>query len=113
MIDLFTGLVCYSLQSHLRTTLPGLGQVEIAELYLGLDKRGAHYLLPVEAKSAKDRIGVIQIEQDFALGKAKFPDLICVPIAAQALEDGGIALFAFEQSAEWMVYEVRRNITGC
>ncbi len=109
LIDLFTGLVCYSLQSHLRTTLPAVGQVEIDELYIGLDKRGAHYLLPVEAKSAKDRIGIVQIEQDFALGTAKFPDLICMPIAAQTLEDGSIALFAFEQDVEGVVVSTEKH----
>ena len=29
LIDIFTGLTCYSLQNHLRTTVPGLGQVEM------------------------------------------------------------------------------------
>jgi hypothetical protein len=27
LIDIFTGVACYSLQNHLRTTVPGLGQV--------------------------------------------------------------------------------------
>jgi len=27
LIDIFTGVTCYSLQSHLRTTIPGMGQV--------------------------------------------------------------------------------------
>jgi hypothetical protein len=38
----------------------------------------------------------VQIEQDFALCAAKFPALICRPIAAQFMADDLIALFDFE-----------------
>ena len=41
---------------------------------------------------------IIQIEQDFALCAAKFPSLICRPIAAQFMDDSLIALFEFEQN---------------
>src|SRR5439155_6389295 len=47
LIDIFTGITCYSLQNHLRTTIDEMGQVETDELYIGIDKRGAHYILPV------------------------------------------------------------------
>ena len=100
LIDVFTGLTCYSLQNHLRTTAPNVGQVEIDEIYIGLDKRGVHYVLPVEAKGGSDRIGVVQIEQDFAVCGAKFPNLICRLIAAQFMEDDLIALFEFERTRE-------------
>jgi hypothetical protein len=98
MIDIFTGLTCYSLQSHLRTTAPGIGQAEIDEIYLGIDKRGVHYVLPLQAKGGKDKIGIVQIEQDFAICTAKFPQLICRSIAAQFISGELIALFEFEQT---------------
>ena len=98
LIDIFTGLTCYSLQNHLRTTLGDGSQVETDEIYIGLDKRGAHYVLPVQAKGGKDKIGVVQIEQDFELCSLKFPQLICRPIAAQFMDKNLIALFEFEQS---------------
>lgn len=96
LIDIFTGITCYSLQSHLRTTVGGMGQVETDELYVGIDRRGAQYVIPVQAKGGSDRLGVIQVEQDFAMCAAKFPDLICRPIAAQFMDDCLIALFEFE-----------------
>jgi hypothetical protein len=96
LIDIFTGLTCYSLQSHFRTTVPEMGQVETDEIYIGLDKRGVHYILPVQAKGGADKLGVVQIEQDFAVGSSKFPTLVCKPIAAQFMSNGAIALFAFE-----------------
>lgn len=100
LIDIFTGLTCYSLQNHLRTTLRDGSQVETDEIYIGLDKRGAHYVLPVQAKGGRDRIGVVQIEQDFEMCALKFPRLICRSIAAQFMEDNLIALFEFEQSKD-------------
>jgi len=39
LIDIFTGVACYSLQNHLRTTVPTMGQVESDEIYVGVDKR--------------------------------------------------------------------------
>ena len=91
------GDVLYSLQNHLRTTAPGMGQVETDEIYIGMDKRGVHFVLPVQGKGGRDKIGVVQIEQDFAVCVAKFPALVCRPIAAQFMADDLIALFAFER----------------
>ena len=88
------------MQNHLRTTVPNLGQVETDEVYIGIDARGAHYVLPVQAKGGRDKLGVVQIEQDVAMCESKFPTLICRPIAAQFMEDSVIALFQFEQTVE-------------
>lgn len=96
LIDIFTGLTCYSLQNHLRTTVPGMGQVETDEIYIGIDRRGAHFALPVQAKGRSEMLGVVQIEQDLALCEAKFPELICRAVAAQFMEANLIALFELE-----------------
>lgn len=109
LIDIFTGLTCYALQSHLRTTVAGLGQVETDEIYIGVDKRGAHYVIPVQAKGASERLGIIQIEQDFAICAAKFPDLIWLPVAAQFIADDIIALFAFEQAENGVAVSAERH----
>ncbi len=100
LVDIFTGLTCYSLQSHLRTTLSDGSQVETDEIYVGLDKRGVHFVLPVQAKGRRDRIGVVQIEQDFEMCHLKFPKLICRGIAAQLIKENLIALFELEQTTE-------------
>lgn len=98
LIDIFTGLTCYSLQNHLRNTVPSMGQVETDELYLGLDKRGSHFIIPVQAKGHDDSLGIVQIEQDFAMAAAKFPTLKCKSVAAQFMNNGAIALFELEQN---------------
>lgn len=96
LIDIFTGVTCYSLQNHLRTAVPGIGQIETDELYVGLDRRGAHFVFPVQAKGGNDQLNVVQIEQDIALCESKFADLICRPIGAQFMAENLIALFEFE-----------------
>ena len=98
LLDIFTGVTCYSLQNHLRTTVEGMGQVETDELYIGVDRRGAHYVFPIQAKGGNDRINVVQIEQDMALCAEKFSDLICRPIAAQFMQQELIALFELTET---------------
>lgn len=100
LVDIFTGVTCYSLQNHLRTTVPEMGQVETDEIYVGVDKKGAQYVFPIQAKGGTDRLSVVQIEQDLAVCAHKFPWLICRPISAQFMEEGVIALFEFEEADE-------------
>ena len=100
LVDIFTGVTCYSIQNHLRTTVRSIGQIETDEIYVGVDKRGAHYILPVQAKGKADQIGVVQIEQDLALCVEKFPNLIARPIAAQFMDEDGIALFEFGRDSD-------------
>ena len=98
LVDIFTGVTCYSLQNHLRTTVPNMGQVETDEIYVGLDKKGVHYVFPLQAKGGTDKMNVVQIEQDFGVCAHKFPSLVCRPIGAQFIADGVIVLFEFEQT---------------
>jgi hypothetical protein len=100
LLDIFTGITCYSLQNHLRTTVREIGQIETDELYVGVDKRGVQYVLPVQAKGTKERLSIVQIEQDFALCGEKFPALVPRAIACQFMADKVIVLFQFEATAE-------------
>ena len=97
LVDIFTGVTCYSLQNHLRTSIPKLGQIETDEVYVGVDKAGVHYVFPVQAKAGRDLISVVQIAQDFELCAAKFPNLVARSIAAQFMDDELIAMFELER----------------
>jgi hypothetical protein len=97
LLDIFCRVAAYSLQSHLRTTVPNLGQVETDEIYVGIHRSGAHYVFPVQAKGGKDKLSFLQIEQDLALCRHKFPRLICRPIGAQFLAHDIIVLFEFRE----------------
>jgi hypothetical protein len=95
LIDTFLGVTAYSLQSHLRTKIPNYGQIEIDELYVGVDARGAQFVIPVQAKGKTDRLGVIQTIQDhaFCLNQPRYAQSIARPVSAQFMSDGVIALF--------------------
>ena len=95
LIDVFLSIACYSLQNHLRTTVTGLGQVETDEVYVGLNKNGSHYVIPIQAKGGTDRLNRVQIEQDFAVCAEKWSSLICWPVGAQFMKEDVIALFEF------------------
>jgi len=93
LIDVFLGLTTYSLQNHLRTYVKGMGQIEIDEIYVGLNRNGAHYVIPVQAKGGSDKLSPVQTKQDLECCRAKFPDLVCRPVSAQFMADDVIALF--------------------
>jgi hypothetical protein len=97
LIDIFTQVTCYSLQNHLRTQVPDFAQIETDEVYVGIGKNGAHFAIPVQAKTGRDKLGESQIEQDIALCKHRFPELICRPIGAQFTGTDTIALFEFAE----------------
>ncbi len=93
LIDTFLGITTFSLQNHLRTTVTGVGQIEIDEIYVGLDRYGRQYVVPVQAKGGNDRHGAVQTQQDFLCCAAKFPHLVCRAVSAQFMSGGRIALF--------------------
>lgn len=96
LIDIFSGVACYSLQNHLRTSVKSIGQVETDEIYVGVDADGLEYIFPVQAKGGKDKLGVTQIEQDILLCSEKYPGLVCRAIATQFISDSVIAIFEFK-----------------
>lgn len=100
LIDIFLGLTAFSLQNHLRTTVVGIGQIEIDELYVGLDKYGCHFVIPVQAKGGSDQISIVQTTQDTAWCRQNHPTLRCRPISAQFVSVDEIALFELKIEGE-------------
>lgn len=108
ILDLFLGVVAYSMQNHLRTKVDEIGQIEIDELYIAVNKVGQHFIIPVQAKVGNDKIGVVQLYQDIQFCKKRFPDLICIPVAVHFdAESNGICMFrlALEDFAVQIIEE--------
>jgi len=95
LIDIFLGITAYSLQNHLRTKIPNYGQIEIDELYVGIDSQGAQYVIPVQAKGGNDKLGVIQTIQDvtFCQTQPRYQNCIHRTVSAQFMTDNVIAMF--------------------
>lgn len=98
LIDVFLGITCYSIQNHFRTTVRGIGQIEVDEIYIGINKRGAHFVIPCQAKSPGDRFGIVQVLQDIELCKERYPAAICRPIAIQFTGENELAILELSVS---------------
>lgn len=93
LLDIFLGITAYSLQNHLRTTVTGVGQIEIDEIYVGVNCNGEQFIIPVKAKSGNDQLSVVQTKQDIGYCTEKFPELTSRSISAQFMRNNLIALF--------------------
>lgn len=93
LVDLFLGITTYSRQNHLRTTIKGIGEVEIGEVYVGINPRGRHFVVPIQANGGSRNLIAIQTNQNLTYCKQKFPNLTCRPISAQFVSDDVIAMF--------------------
>ena len=99
LMDTFLGITAYSLQNHLRTTVKNMGQIETDEVYVGVNRHGQQFVVPVQAKGGTDLLAVIQTMQDVACCQEneKFKRLKCRPVSAQFMADDVIALFELSQ----------------
>lgn len=100
LIAIFLGLTTWSRQNHLRTTVKGIGQIEIDEIYTAIDKHGVEYVVPVQAKGHNDKHSIVQTRQDIAYCQQNFPDHTCIPVSAQFMGNGTVALFRLNSEAD-------------
>lgn len=102
LVDTLTKVTCFHLQSHARTTIEGEGQVEIDDLYVGIDREGTQYILPLEAKSAeeRDKLGWIQVANMAKFAKQHYPQLKCRPIAAKPIDRNTIYMIEFDDNPD-------------
>ncbi|RSZ56861.1 endonuclease [Massilia atriviolacea] len=100
LIDIFLGITAYSLQNHLRTTVSDVGQIEIDEIYVGINRHGRQFVVPVQAKGGSDKHGVVQTQQDIVCCAQKFPGLTCRAVSAQFMADNRIAMFELTVQGE-------------
>jgi hypothetical protein len=88
LIDVFLGITTCSLQNHLRATVRALqsSQIEIDELYIGLNSTGTHFVIPVQAKAGADNIAAVQARQDLLYCAEQFPHATCKAVSAQFVD---------------------------
>lgn len=109
LIDIFLGLTTYSLQNHLRTTVRKGVQIEVDELYVGIDQEGRHYLIPVQAKGGKDQLSVVQTKQDLDWCALKYPALTALPVSVQFMSEERIAMFLLKVEDDRIVIRRERH----
>jgi hypothetical protein len=60
-----------------------VGQIEIDEIYVGINRHGCQFVVPVQAKGGNDKHGVAQ----------KLPGLTCRAVPVQFMSENRIAMF--------------------
>ncbi len=93
LVNQFLGLSAYSHTINYRAMVRGIGQIEIDEVYVGVDRVGRQFVVPVQAKGGNDKLSAVQARQDIGCCAEKFPGLICRAISAQFMEGDLIVLF--------------------
>lgn len=109
LVDIFTGITCFHLQSHIRTTLNQEGQIEIDDIYVGIDHEGNEYILPLEAKSPdeRDKLGWVQVANMVKYSKQQYPNLKCRPICAKPIAKNMIVLIEFEDEEDYELIGIK------
>lgn len=107
LLDIFTELACFHIQSHMRTQVPGHGQVEVDDLYLGLDKDGRGFVVPIEAKASAGTLGLDKAVNLSLFARFKYPKLVCRPVAVVRETLTTFALVEFEAAINISQVEIR------
>lgn len=104
LIDIFLNMTCYHLQSHLRTKVRNVGQIEIDDLYIGVKSNGVHYLVTVQAKGKNDKLSTVQFWQDAQFAKERRPELVSMHVGAAFLANkAGVVLYSIVESEDEMM----------
>lgn len=110
LVGTFLSLTAYHLQGHVRSSVTNIGQVEIDDLYVGVDTDGKWYVIPIEAKSmgAKERLGVIQARQMILFARQHYPALSLRPVGIKPLSDGSYVFLEFDDDADLEAISIKR-----
>lgn len=97
LLDHFTGLTVYRLRSHVRKSVPNIGQAELDEIDVGVALRDddVPVVFPIEAKAADEVINRVQIATAVAYCETYFPGHEIRPIVVKLTYDGVLHFLEF------------------
>lgn len=97
LLDHFTGMTVYRLRSHVRRSVPDVGQAELDEIDVGVAMRDddAPVVFPIEAKAADEVINRVQIATAVAYCETYFPGHEIRPIVVKLTYDGVLHFLEF------------------
>jgi hypothetical protein len=98
LLDEFTGLDTYHLQSHLRMRVSGR-EAELDDLYIGVAEDDSHHALAVEAKGVDETLNKNQLARNTRgiEDKSEYPDSVRT-LGVKLDDDGRFFLFEFHVS---------------
>ena len=97
LLDHFTGLTVYRLRSHVRKSVPDVGQAELDEIDVGVAMRDddVPVVFPIEAKAADEVINRVQIATAVGYCKTYFPGHEIRPVVVKLTYDGILHFLEF------------------
>lgn len=111
LLDHFTGLKVYRLRSHVRKTVPGVGQAELDAIDVGVALREDEMpvVFPIEAKAAADALNRVQIFNMVQYSRHYFPRLEVRPLAIKVDHDSVLHLMEFNVASKASELKIVRN----
>jgi hypothetical protein len=102
LFDHFTGLQIYRLRSHVRKSVPGVGQAELDAIDVGVALRDDEMpiVFPIEAKAAADALNRVQIFNMIQYSRHYFPGLIIRPLAIKVDDDSILHIMEFSAATK-------------
>ena len=101
LLDHFTGMTIYRLRSHVRKSVPGIGQAELDAIDVGIASGDddVPVVFPIEAKAVADELNRVQIFNMLQYAKHYFPNLTVRPLAIKVDYQSAVHLMEFNLAA--------------
>ncbi len=100
LFDHFTGLQVYRLRSHVRKSVPGVGQAELDAIDVGVALRDDEIpiVFPIEAKAAADALNRVQVFNMVQYSRHYFPGMTIRPLAVKVDYDSLLHMMEFNSA---------------
>lgn len=113
LISHFLGAPSYHVKSHVRRSVPGVGQAEVDDVHVALISPGADTgpltIVPIEAKAKDDPVNRAQIAMQVRYALHAFPGLAIRPLTVKLFEDGTVLFMEFNASSDANALKVLRH----
>ncbi|NSY17910.1 hypothetical protein [Neorhizobium sp. AL 9.2.2] len=111
LLDHFTGMKVYRLRSHVRKSVPGVGQAELDAIDVGIASGDddVPVIFPIEAKAVSDELNRVQIFNMIQYASHYFPGLKVRPLALKVDFQSAVHLMEFNIAARPGDLRIIRN----
>ena len=101
LLDHFTGMKIYWLRSHVRKSVPGIGQAELDAIDVGIASSDddVPVMFPIEAKAVSDELNRVQIYNMIGYAAHYFPGLKVRPLAIKVDYQSAVDIMEFNVAA--------------
>lgn len=113
LLDHFTGMKIYRLRSHVRKSVPGIGQAELDAIDVGIATGDDEtpVMFPIEAKAVSDELNRVQIYNMIKYAENYFPGLKVRPLAIKVDYQSAVHVMEFNEASRPGELRVIRSIS--